>query len=270
MNIPVLSLSDSDMASLRRARTLLEQPGMAVQIANWAGAPIEYIFDKRLPAKARALVDKATHKAIDAAGRVALTTFKEKDASPHPSHNRLHKLGVATTGAVGGFFGWASLPIELPVTTTLMLRSILDIARSEGESLADPATRIASLEVLALGGSRTSDDAAETGYFAVRAALAQQVSAAINHLASKGMTDRSAPAMLSLMSRIAAYFAIPVSEKVIAEALPIVGAATGSTLNLIFIHHFQKMAQGHFIVRRLERIYGSEIVKKAYDLLPDA
>lgn len=255
------------MVCLRQAKALLEQPGVAVQIANWAGAPIEYIFDKRLPAKARALVDKATQKAIDAACRVALTTFKETGASPHVPHNTLHKIGVTTSGAVGGFFGVAGLPVELPVTTTIMLRSILDIARSEGESLGDPATRIACMEVLALGGSSTSDDAAETGYFAVRAALAQQVSAAISHLASKGMADHGAPAVMNLMSRIAVYFAIPVSEKAVAEALPAVGAITGSTLNLIFIHHFQKMAQGHFMVRSLERTYGTEAVRAAYDAL---
>lgn len=267
MNLPVpATLDDADLTSLRQAKALLEKPGVAVQLANWAGAPIEYVFDKRLPAKARTMVDKATQKAIDAACRAALTTFREH-APAHAPRNGLHKLGVATSGAIGGFFGLAGLPVELPLTTTIMLRSILDIARSEGESLDDPATRIACLEVLALGGSSDSDDAAETGYFAVRAALAQQVSAAINHLASKGLADRGAPAVMNLMSRIATYFAIPVSEKAVAESLPAVGAITGSTLNLIFIHHFQRMALGHFVVRRLERSYGHDAVRTAYEAI---
>src|SRR5690625_136483 len=264
--VPATALDDADLISLRQAKALLEQPGIAMQLANWAGAPIEHIYAKRLPAKARAVVDKATHKAIDAACRVALATLKQP-ATAHAPRNGLHKLGATTTGVVGGFFGLAGLPAELPVTTTIMLRSILDIARSEGESLEDPATRIACLEVLALGGSSASDDAAETGYFAVRAALAQQVSAAINHLASKGLADRGAPAIMNLMGRIAAYFAIPVSEKAVAEALPAIGAIAGGTLNLIFIHHFQRMALGHFVVRRLERTHGAEAVKAAYDAL---
>lgn len=256
-------LTDADLASLREAKALLEKPGLAIQIANWAGAPIEYLFDKRLPAKASALVDKATRKALDAACRVALSSLKD-DVPAQPPRNNLHQWSVAATGAAGGFFGLAGLPVELPVTTTIMLRSILDIARSEGESLDDPATSIACLEVLALGGNNESDDASETGYFAVRAALAQQVSAAVSHLASKGLTDHGAPAIMNLMSRIAAYFAIPVSEKAVAESLPAVGAVTGGTLNLIFTRHFQKMAAGHFAVRRLERTYGSEAVKAAY------
>ncbi|HEX7338507.1 MAG TPA: EcsC family protein [Rhodanobacteraceae bacterium] len=258
--------SDADRADLRRAKALLEHPGLAVQLANFAGAPIEYLYAKQLPGKARKLVDKATHKAITAACRVALATIKH-DAPMQAPHNTLHKLGVAATGAVGGFFGLASLPVELPVTTTVMLRSILDIARAEGASLDDPATRIDCLQVLALGGPRNDDDAAETGYFAVRAALAQQVSAAISHVASHGAADRGAPVIVNLVGRIAAYFAIPVSEKALADALPVIGAATGSSLNVLFMHHFQHMAEGHFIVRRLEKSHGAEAVRKAYAII---
>ncbi len=259
-------MSDADLTSLRQARALLEQPGFAIQAANLLGTPVAHVLGKRLPARARSLVDKATRKAIDAAFRIALATMKgEAQAQAHRPHNAMHKWAVAATGAAGGFFGLAGLPAELPVTTSIMLRSILDIARSEGESPSDPATRIACLEVLALGGSSASDDDADTGYFAVRAALAQQVSAAVQHLASKGIADRGAPVMLNLASRIAAYFAVPVSEKAVAEALPAIGAITGSTLNLVFIHHFQKMALGHFVVRRLERHYGAEAVRAAYE-----
>jgi hypothetical protein len=42
---------------------------------------------------------------------------------------------VATTGGVGGLFGLPALAIELPISTTIMLRSIADIARSEDEDI---------------------------------------------------------------------------------------------------------------------------------------
>jgi hypothetical protein len=35
-------------------------------------------------------------------------------------------------------------------------------------------------------------------------------------------------------------------------------------MNTLFIGHFQDMARGHFIVRRLEKIYGAEPVRLAY------
>jgi len=38
-------------------------------------------------------------------------------------------------------------------------------------------------------------------------------------------------------------------------------------INTIFIDHFQNMARGHFIIRRLERLYGKDLVKQEYDKL---
>ena len=45
-----------------------------------------------------------------------------------------------------------TLPIELPVSTIIMLRSIADIARSEGEDLSDPESALSCVQVFALGG----------------------------------------------------------------------------------------------------------------------
>ena len=41
------------------------------------------------------------------------------------------------SGAAGGAFGLATLPVELPVSTIIMLRSIAAIARNEGEEPSD-------------------------------------------------------------------------------------------------------------------------------------
>ena len=84
----------------------------------------------------------------------------------------LHKALVTASGAAGGAFGLAALPVELPVSTIIVLRSIADIARSEGEDLSHPEASLACLQVFALGGRSGSDDASESGYFALRALLA--------------------------------------------------------------------------------------------------
>jgi hypothetical protein len=49
------------------------------------------------------------------------------------------------SGAAGGTFGLAALPVELPVSTTIMLRSIAEIARSEGEDLSDPEASVSTI-----------------------------------------------------------------------------------------------------------------------------
>jgi EcsC protein family len=58
-----------------------------------------------------------------------------------------------------------------------------------------------------------------------------------------------------------------VSEQVVAKSIPAIGAVLGATVNTVFIDHFQQMAHGHFTVRRLERRYGHEAVKAAYQAI---
>jgi hypothetical protein len=57
---------------------------------------------------------------------------------------------------------------------------------------------------------------------------------------------------------------IPVTEKIMAQAVPIVGAAGGAFSNVLFMNHFQDVARGHFTVLRLEEKYGADAVKDAY------
>ncbi|MBA3731933.1 MAG: EcsC family protein, partial [Gammaproteobacteria bacterium] len=161
------------------------------------------------------------------------------------------------------------LPVELPISTMVMLRSIADVARSEGELIATPAAKLACVEVFALGGRATSDDATETGYFAVRAALQQVLAEAAQHIAQKGVAQRGAPALVRVIAQIASRFGIVVSEKVAAQAIPVIGAAGGAFINVLFIDHYQDIARGHFVIRRLERKYGGDLVKAAYDSLWD-
>jgi hypothetical protein len=176
-------------------------------------------------------------------------------------------LAVAATGGLGGFFGLPALAIELPVSTTIMLRSIADIARSEKETINKIESQLACLEVFALGGPNKSDDASESGYFAVRAALSQSVSKAAEYIAEKGLAEEGAPALVRLIIQIAERFSIQVSEKAAVQAIPAIGAAGGAIINTLFIDHFQDMARGHFIVRRLERKYGKAIVEENYQAI---
>jgi len=146
-----------------------------------------------------------------------------------------------------------------------MMRSIADIARSEGEQISEPETKMACIEVFALGGPGKNDDAAETGYFVIRAGLARAVTEATQYMTERGMVEKGAPVIVRLIAQVASRFGVQVSEKVAAQAVPVIGAAGGSILNILFVDHFQDMARGHFIVRRLEGKYGYDEVKKIYD-----
>jgi len=256
-----MSISSLEIQDLRLAKGFLENPGLAVKISHVVGTPIEKGF-QFLPKKWKPMVVDATRKSIEAALDVALRTI-DSNSTKEPS-DWWHKVAVGTTGAAGGAFGLAALVIELPVSTTIMLRSIADIARSEGEDIRAPESKMECIQVLALGGESQKDDAAETGYFAVRAAMAKAVSDALRHIAQKGIVVKGAPAIVSLIAAVASRFSISVSQKVAAQAIPILGAVGGAVINTMFIDHFQRMARGHFIVRRLERVHGLDEVRRAY------
>lgn len=259
-----MALSESELIDLMRAKKLLENPGIAAKVSNFIGTPIENML-KRLPESMSVTVNEITQKSIEKALDIALLTM-DKDVH-EVSSNWWHKLAVGTTGATGGLFGLPGLAVELPISTTIMLRSIADIARSEGENLSCPVAKLQCVQVLALGGKSKGDDGTESGYFAARAALAKSISKAAAYLTKNGISQQGAPAIVRLISQVASRFSIVVSEKAAAQAVPVVGAFGGAALNTLFIDHYQDMGRGHFIVRRLERIHGQDEVRRLYDEL---
>jgi len=147
-----------------------------------------------------------------------------------------------------------------------MLRSIADIARSEGENLADPEAALACVQVFALGG-RASAGELEGGYFAVRGVLAKSVSEAARYIAERGIVEEGAPVLVRFLTQVGARFGVVVTQKFAAQAIPVIGALGGAAVNYAFIDHFQDTAGGHFIVRRLERSYGKDLVRAEYERL---
>ncbi|MCD4788487.1 MAG: EcsC family protein [Bacteroidales bacterium] len=256
-----MTFQQTDLNDLKKAKTLLENPGIAAKITNLLGTPIEKGFEL-LPDNWNVKIGELTQEALSKAVHAAVFTMK--DSPGEGASDIWHKIAVATTGGIGGFFGLPALAVELPISTTIMLRSIADIARSEGETINKIESKIACIEVFALGGPSKNDDASESGYFAIRAALARSVTKAAEYMAEKGLAEEGAPALVRLIIKIAERFSIQVSEKAAAQAVPAIGAAGGAIINTLFIDHFQDMARGHFIVRRLERKYGKEIVEATY------
>lgn len=258
-------ISESDRKELQLAKNLLENPGIAVKITSIIGMPVEKGIEK-LPKNWSDKIGEVTKMALLKASEAAIFTMK--DIPGEESSNKWHKLGVAVSGGVAGFFGIAALAIELPISTTIMLRSIIEIARSQGESITSTETKLACLEVFALGGNSKSDNSAESGYYAVRTLVAKSISEAAEFIAEKGLAEEGAPILVKLIAIISQRFGIQITEKAAAQAIPAIGAAGGAIINTIFIDHFQDMAKGHFIVRKLERTYGKETVKKLYEELP--
>jgi hypothetical protein len=264
------SMEPQHLDALAAAATTLENPNLAARIADYAGAPLNRVL-AMLPKAADRGLAKATEAAMMRCLKTAIRTLDEKDERRPKAW--LSSMAAGVTGGVSGFVGVAALPVELPVTATLMLRSVAAIARHKGEDLSQLEPRMACLQVFGLGaratgrrsaGARTSGDRGDVGYFAARTMLSKLSGSAVAELMQRGALQMSSPVAGSLLSELVSRFSLVVSDRIAMSALPVVGAIGGATINVIFMSHFQRIAEAHFTVRSLERRYGFDTVHRHY------
>lgn len=259
-------MQQEDLAALKSAVQLLEHPGFAARLSSIAGKPLDLIGGF-FPASAQRAISVASYKALQAALKVAVRTMAY---GPRAEATGFHRALVVVSGAASGAFGLATLAIELPLSTTVMLRSIAHIARNEGEDLDRTETVLECLQVFALGGPADRSPSHAHSYFGVRAVLAKSVTEAARFIAERGVVEQGAPGLVRFISFLAARYGTVVTQKAAAQALPAIGAIGGASVNYAFIDHFQKIARGHFTIRRLERVYGKDIVRIEYDRIAQA
>ena len=261
-----------DYKDLKMAVNLLESPTITARISNLIGSPIEGAV-KSLPASVSKKIHGAVKTALHKSASAALWSLENKPKKG--ASTIIHKLYAASSGAIGGAFGFTALFLELPVSTTIMMRSVADIARSEGFDLDDFSTKQACIEVFAMGGNTTKDDATETGYYITRGFSTEAMlylSKELSELAAKQgtkMASRFTPAqtatwLATLIEKVAARFGVVITNKFAAQAIPVIGAVTGATINTLFTDFYQGIARGHFTVKRLEEKYGYEHIKSEY------
>jgi hypothetical protein len=289
-----------DTEFIGRAATYLERPGFMVRMSGVLGRPAELLL-RALPAPAERLVTRSTERALRAAMKASLATLRRPPAPVADrdllslygttlSSGALHTGAGYFTGFTGGLLGIAALPVELPLTTAIMLRSIADIACRLGHDVREPAVQLECLAVLGLGHAQAPSDGLradskepsgqvpfEPGYYAVRTSLISAVGNAARYVAGatpgelvKAMMRGRAPALSGLLASIANRFELIVAQKTVLQLLPVLGAATGTAVNLAFLDHFNEVARYHFGLRLLEQRHGEEAVRKAYTsaLLP--
>lgn len=274
-------LSADERKLLADAARYLEAPSLLMQLAGLVGKPLQLLLhgiDKVAPDRVHQVVGSA----LGAALTVAVATLPGKTGAAEgageldindvgASASFWHKMSVAVTGTTSGLFGVAGLAIELPITTTIMFRSIAAVAQEFGEDLKDPAVRLQCLAVFSLGGPGETNSALDSTYLAARFGLQESFAHAARVVAGATAEELAimiqkgtAPAVVNFISRIAAQFEITVSQKVFAQAIPIMGAATGATINVAFMGHFNRVARFHFGIRSLERKYGAQFVQQLY------
>jgi hypothetical protein len=304
-------LSEEETEFVREAHQYFENPSFLMKVSQTLGKPIERTLN-HLPDRVQVALSEASQKALNSALQVSLLSLQPENQAAGmkkvlekiPSSQKAHRIATAVTGIAGGFFGIPALPIELPMTTILMLRSIAKTAQENGFNLSDRQTQLECLYVFSMGkpvegDSRDPDDSStgsntgegpgdqasssskrhpvpvkDTHYYSARMAFATMARDVLEAFASRSakeiadlVTQGSIPVLTRLLSRIAAKFQLVVTDKVIAQTVPILGAAAGGALNFIFTEHFNTVAKYHFGMRALERKYGQKDLQKVYSEL---
>ncbi len=231
--------------------------GFIVNLSSMVGKKTEGWFEKApddWQSRLDGLIETALHTSYD----LALQTQSDDDSQSLVNRalgwaqgERWHSLASAVSGALGGLGGISTTLVEIPVTTTLALRSIQQVAGSYGEDVSKEEIRAQCIAVLSLGGPIEEDDETETALFATRLA--------VNH-------TTVAQAIKIVLPR----FGIVLSEKLLAQAVPIIGAVAGATINSVFVSYYQTMAHVHFRLRKLEKSHDADQVLACFNRILEA
>lgn len=218
-----------------------------MRIVTRLGTGVEASLGRMGPTQRKA-VEKAVISGLELSYRLAAESHGAASARPGERDNR-HRLAAAATGAVGGLGGLPATVVELPATITVMFRAVQSVARAHGEDMSAHETRLACLQVFGSGGPSAEDDGVETAFVAARIGAVQSL---------RPVVAMVAPRLATLMG-----------QKIAAQAVPVVGALTGATINYAFMDYYEKMAEVHFGLRRLMRDADPETVKLAWEARSD-
>ncbi len=201
--------------------------GVGMQVLNLIGGTADGLID-RLPEPVRNRLDGATEAALGVAMRAAHGSRRVVGDQPE----WLNIAATTAMGAAGGFGGLPSALAELPVTTTVLLRSIQGVAVEYGFDPDAENVQFDCIQVFAAAGPLEGDDGVDLAFLSARAAL-------------------SGAALQSLIARIAPRFATVLGQKLAAQTVPVLGAVAGAATNYAFTSYYTEIAHVHFGLRKL-------------------
>ncbi|CUH39158.1 EcsC protein family protein [Jannaschia seosinensis] len=238
----ILEPLDREAELDRLAEKLRDASGVGLQLLNMVGTQAENLIDM-LPQTVRGGLERATAAALEQSFRAAAAS-RGRVADTSDWLTRAITLG---TGAAGGFGGLASALAELPVTTTIILRAIQGIADEHGFDPAKPEVRAACLKVFAAAGPLDDDDGSDLSFITLRLSV-------------------TGPALSGMIAKIAPRLAVPLGQKLAAQAVPVLGLAAGAATNYVFTSYYQEMARVQFGLMRLAEQEDEPLEHLVHDL----
>ncbi len=235
--MPAPAFPDAQIVALAARHARAGRGAMA--LLNRLGGKVENQM-ALLPAGVQWQVLALTQGALEQAYGLAATS------------GRLGKIGggghmalAGLSGAAGGLGGLPSAVAELPVTITVILRAIQEVARDHGFDPADEAVRRETLRVFAAGSPDEADDGVNTSFIGARLTL-------------------TGPALHKMIATVAPKVAAALGQKLAAQAVPVLGAVAGAGLNLAYVRYYREIAHVRFALLRLAQEHDPERVSRAF------
>lgn len=228
----------------RLAQRYVDAGGLGMEIMNVVGNSAEGLFD-RLPGFIRNRMERLTHTALSR----AMTAASGSRRVLRDRGDWFNRMASTFSGAAGGAGGFAGAVIELPLTVTLLLRAMLDIADEHGLDPESDEVRMECLRVFATAGPMDDDDGTDMGLLAARLSITGQT-------------------VQSLITAVAPKLSVSLGQKLAAQAAPIFGAFVGASINYTFTRYYQELARVHFGMMRLAKETGlpKEVLIEALQL----
>lgn len=200
---------------------------VGIQLLNMVGGQAETLLS-RLPGPVRERLDDSTERAL----RLAMDGANRSRGVVSDSPGWLNRAVTTAMGAAGGMGGLPTALAELPVTTTVLLRAIQDVAVEHGFDPDEPGVQYDCIQVFAAAGPLDHDDGSDLAFLSTRVAV-------------------TGPTVQALIARVAPRLATVLGQKLAAQAVPVLGAAAGAATNYAYTSYYQQMAHVHFGLRRL-------------------
>jgi EcsC protein family len=193
-----------------------------------------------IPTAARARLESGVAQALEASYGLAAQGARLPDMG-----SRGPMVAAMASGAVGGAGGLMTSMAELPVTITVILHAIQREAAAAGYDPREDWVRAECLRVFGAGSPLAQDDGINTSFLSARLTI-------------------TGPALQKIIATVAPKLAAALGQKLLAQAVPIIGAMAGAGLNAAFVNYYAEIAKVRFALLRLSETHGVEPVLVAF------
>jgi len=235
-DLPALRTFDPTPEILALAARYRRANGPVMSVVNRLGGSLEAQMTV-IPPALREQVERVTARALETAYGLAGRGPELGERGP--------LIAAMVTGAAGGAGGLATSVAELPVTVTLILAAIRAAAVDAGYDPAEDWVRAECLKVFGAGTPLAVDDGINTSFLSARLTI-------------------TGAGVQKIVAAVAPKLAAALGQKVMAQAVPVLGALTGAALNAAFLRYYREVARIRFALMRLAEVHGAEVVLSAF------